>query len=151
QADELGADDLRPARRRFALDRPDDLIQAGRLPILDVHAHLYEPGLRQLEAEGAHAWKAAVPLADDRGDLPSRRKLAAQVDVQRDQRSTRADEHRAPAIVEPTWPEIGRERSRLHAPPEPIEAARPEIRRPEAGCKLAVEEHRQRELVADAL
>ena len=34
QADELGADDLYPARRRFALDRRDELVEARGLPIL---------------------------------------------------------------------------------------------------------------------
>ena len=32
----------------------------GRLPVLDVHAHLDEPGARQLEAERAHAGEAAA-------------------------------------------------------------------------------------------
>src|SRR6185312_11436118 len=87
EADELGADHFCPADFRFALDRPNQLVQAGSFPILDVHAHLHEPRSLQREAESAHTRKAAVTLADDRGDLASRGELAAQVDIQRDQRS----------------------------------------------------------------
>ena len=44
QPDELGARDLRAPRARLRFDPVDDLVQCGRLPVLDVHAHLREPG-----------------------------------------------------------------------------------------------------------
>ena len=94
-------------------------MQRGGLPVLDVHAHLDEPGARQVEPERAHAGEAAARLAHDRGDLARDLDVvAAQVDVEGDQRPARADEHAARALVEPRRPEVRRELARVDPPLE---------------------------------
>ena len=50
EADELRADHLGAARRRLGGDPRDDLVQRGRLPVLDVHRHLHEPEPRAARA-----------------------------------------------------------------------------------------------------
>ena len=94
-----------------------------------------EPGPRQVEAERAHAREAAARLAHDRGDRARGLDVAAaQVDVERDQRPPRADEHRAGARVEPRRPEVGRELAARRA----AAAARPAPpRRKNAGPRPA--------------
>ena len=59
-----------PRVRGLSLDARHDLVQRRGLEVLDVHAHLDEPGPRQLEPERPHPGEAAVPLADERRDLP---------------------------------------------------------------------------------
>ena len=49
-----------PREERLLLDARDDVVQRGRLPVLDVHAHLDEPRARQVEPERAHAREAAA-------------------------------------------------------------------------------------------
>ena len=109
QADELRADHLGAARRRLGGDPRDDLVQRGRLPVLDVHRHLHEPGRGSVEPERPDAREAAAALADDGRDLPRGLERAAQVHVERDQRPPGADEHGAGRRVERARAEVGRE------------------------------------------
>src|SRR5581483_8201523 len=106
QPDELRADHLRAALPRLTLDAPDELVQRGGLPVLDVHRHLHDAGTRQLEPERAHAGEAAAGLAHACGDLPRRLERAAQVDVERDQRSPGTDDAAARGRLESRRPEI---------------------------------------------
>src|SRR4029453_14548126 len=146
EADELGADHFCASGRRLALDRGEHVMQRGRFPVLDVHAHLHEACARQLETEGTHAWESAVALADRRGGLPRRLELSAQVDVERDQRSSRSDEYGARTLLDARRPELGRELAGLDASTQPLEALSAEERRPAAGRELAVDEYGQLEL-----
>ena len=99
-----------PRARRLRGDPSDDLVERGRLPVLDVHAHLDNPGARQRQAQCPHAREAAVALPHDRGDRPRDLDVVGpQVDVERDQRPPRADEHRARAGVELRRPEVRRQ------------------------------------------
>ena len=82
-------------------------MQRRGLPVLDVHAHLDPAGPGKLEAERAHAREAAVALPDrrrDRARIVERR--AAKVDVERDQRTPRADDHAARGRMEVGRPEV---------------------------------------------
>ena len=72
QADELGADHLRPALAASCSTRATISWRAAASPVLDVHAHLHEPCPRQVEPERPHAREAAAALADERRDLPRR-------------------------------------------------------------------------------
>ena len=84
-----------PREARLLFDARDDVVQRGGLPVLDVHAHLDEACARQVETEGPDSREAAAGLANDRGDGLSRLELAAQVDVERDERPACADEDAA--------------------------------------------------------
>ena len=88
--------DAEPSRRRLPLDRGDDLVQRGRLPVLDVEAHLDVPRPREAEPERADAREAAVALAHRTRHLPRGLEVVAgEVDVERDQR------RRAPTSTPP--------------------------------------------------
>ena len=63
-----------PGRARLRGDPLDDVVRRRALPVLEVHAHLHQPGARQLETEGAHARKAAVALPDEARDLTRERR-----------------------------------------------------------------------------
>src|SRR5512133_3210716 len=96
EPDELGADDLDPPRRRFARYPREDVMERGRLPVLDVHAHLDTACPGQFEAERSHAGEPAVSLADDRGNRARiLDRSAAQIDVERDQWAAGSDDDAA--------------------------------------------------------
>ena len=134
-------------------DPLDDLVQGSRLVVLDVHAHLHEPGSRQVQPERAHAGEAAARLAHDRGDLPrglesSPRRLTLNAISGR----------RAPTMTPPArsssraGPKSGRELARVDPPLELRRARRARKNAgPAPGAELAVEEDRQAELAADPL
>ncbi len=70
----------------------------------------------------------------------SGRELAAKVDVERDQRPARADDHCPRPLVQTLRPEVGRQLARIDPPLQLLRATAPEERRPAAGRELAVEE-----------
>ena len=140
QADELGPHHLRPTRRGLRLDAADDLVQRGCLPVLDVHRDLDDTRARQIETERANAGEAAPALAHDARDLPRDGELASEIDVERDQRPARADEHGAGGLVQPRRPVVGRQLARVDARLEPCGAAAPEVGGPPLGWR--VHEHR---------
>ena len=113
QPDELRADDLGAARLRLALDPLDDLVQRRRLPVLDVHRHLHEPGPRQVEAEGAHARGSRRP-ARGRPPRPRARRDSAPRRLTLNAISGRAgaDDHAAGGLVQRGRPEVGHELAR---------------------------------------
>ena len=149
QADELGADDLCAARCCLLLDPRHDLVQSRRLPVLDVHRDLNHTRARKVEAERTHAGEAAARLAHQRGDLHRCLELAAQVDVERDQRPAGADDHATRALVQLPGAEVGLELAGVEPPLQLCRAAAPEERRSAAGRELAVEKDREAELDAD--
>jgi SAM-dependent methyltransferase len=150
QPHELGSEHFRATHPRLHLNAIDDDVERGGFPVLDVHAHLHDPGARQFESERPDAREAASALAHGRGDLPRDvHRRAAEVHVERDQRPPRTHDHSAGALVEARRPEI-----RLHlAGVQPSlqlgRSAAPEEGRPSTLRELAVEEDRQREVVRD--
>src|SRR5919108_603886 len=121
-----------------------------RFVVLDVHAHLRAARTRQEQAEGAHTGKAAVPLADDGGDLTRDRRIAArEVDVEGDQRPAGADDHATGPLVEPRRPEVGCELAVIDPALELRGAAAAKEGRTAPRRGLAVEKDRQAELAAD--
>ena len=151
QADELGAQHFETARSSLGLDARDDLVQRRRLPVLDVHAHLDEARERKVEPERTHARKATAPLAHERRDLARCHNVAAQVDVERDQRATRPDQHATGRVVEKRRPVVRLHLARVDTTLQLLGATAPEERRAVAAAQLAVEEHRQPELCGDPL
>lgn len=149
QAHELRADDLRAPRFCLLLDPGHDLVQRRRLEVLDVHRDLDEPGAGQVEPERAHAGESSARLADERSDLARRRELAAQIDVERDQRPPRPDDHSAGSRVKLTRAIVRLELARRDPSSELRRPPAPEERRPPTGRELSVEEDREPELVAD--
>ena len=150
QPDELRPDDLDPPHGRFGLDAGDDLVQRRGFVVLHVHAHLHEPGTRQVESECTNAREASVTLPDDPGDLAGRLDLAPQVDVERDQRPARTDDHPARPLVEPRGAEV---RLKLSCVDPALQLSRPaatEERGPTARSKIGVQEHREGELLSHA-
>src|SRR5436190_11767695 len=104
-------------------------MQRGRLPVLYVHADLHDPRPRQLEAERTDAGEPAAALAHDGRDLArSLDRGPGHVDVERDQRPARADDHAACALVQPSRPEVRRQASRTESPPQLVDTATPEER-----------------------
>ncbi len=97
--------------------RRDDLVQRRGLPVLDVHRDLDESRARQLETERANTRVPTAALADDGGDCPRHLDRPTQVDVERDQRRTRAGDHRAGGLVEARRPEVGNELAGVEARP----------------------------------
>ena len=139
-----------PRAAASSLDPRHDRVQLGRLPVLDVHAHLDEPGARKLEPERAHAREAAARLAHERGDLARGLERPAQVDVEGDQRPPHADEHAACRFRRAAPARSSGASS--PASMRPLQLLRPaaaEEGRPAPGAELAVEEHRQPELLPD--
>jgi hypothetical protein len=152
QPDELGADDIGPTGLRFRRDPLDDLMECGRLVILDVHAHLCAPDTRQLEAECTHARKAAALLAHDSGDRAGDLDVVSrQIHVERDQRTSRTEDHAAGPLVEPCRTEIRPELPRVDASLQLGRPPAPKERRPSAGCRFPVQEDRQLQLRADSI
>ena len=132
QADELRADDLDAARRGLLLDPRDDLVQRGRLPVLDVHAHLHEPRARQVEARararpGSRRRVSRTSAAISRADLESspRRLTLNAISGRRAPTSTPPADR-----IEPRRPEVGRELARVDAPLQLLRPAAPEERGP---------------------
>src|SRR5581483_9540771 len=150
QADELSARDLDTSRARLALDRGDDVVQRRGLPVLDVHAHLRATAGGQVEPERAHAGKAAAALAHGSRDLARLLEMRArEVDVEGDQRTARPDDRSSRRRVESPRAEVRRELARVDALLQLSRATAAEERGSAAAAHLAVEEHRQTELVAD--
>ena len=86
----------------------------------------------------------------DRGDLARRVDVRAdEIHVERDQRPPRADDRAACRRIELRRPEVRRELARIDPPLQLAGPAAAEERRPAARPDLAVEEHRQPELLAD--
>ena len=151
QPDELRAGHLDASRRRLRFDAGDDLVQRRGLVVLDVHADLRVTGARQREAERANTPEAAVLLADHGRDRArDLHVVGSQVDVERDQRPPRADDHAARAWVEPCGAEIRRQLPGVDAPLQLTATTAAEQGGPTAGRQLAVQEDRQLELRADA-
>jgi hypothetical protein len=121
--------------------------------VLHVERHLRAPARGEVEAEGAHAGQAAAGLAQAGRDvLRALEVVGDQVDVERDQRRPRGHEQRAGARVHPPRAEVGRELAAVDAPSEPFRAAAAELGAVavlRARGELAVEEHRQLEVVRD--
>lgn len=150
QAHELGPDHLPPARPGLRLDALDDVVERGGLPILHVHAHLYNAGARQFEPERPDAGEAAAALSHGRGDLPRDvHRRAAEVHVERDQRPPRTHDHSAGALVEALRPEIRLDLARVQPSLQLGRSAAPKEGRPSTRREFAVEEHRQREVAPD--
>ncbi len=126
-------------------------MQRGRLPVLDVHAHLDEPRAREVEPESTDAREPTAGLADDGGHFARGLEPAFEVDVERNERATRADEHRAGGLVQALGPEIWLQLTGVDPALQLLRAASPEERGPAPGCELAVEEDGQPELAADPL
>ena len=151
EADELAADDLGSARLGLGRHALDDLVQRGRFPVGDVHAHLDDAGAGQVEAERTDARKAAVALPDQArdlaGDLDA---LRAQVDVEGDEGPAYAEENRARRWVQPVRAPVGQELTGVDPALQLVRPALAEERRLEGVVReSAVEEDRQLELVAD--
>jgi ubiquinone/menaquinone biosynthesis C-methylase UbiE len=126
-------------------------VQCRRFPVLDVHAHLDAAGPWQVQPQGADSGKAAVTLADNRRDRPCIvERRPAKIDVERDQRPPRANDDTARARIQLGRAEVRLELSRREPAREAVRATLPKEGRTASRRKLAVEEHRQRELVADA-
>ena len=136
-----------PRASASAAIRVDDVVQCRGLPVLDVHRHLHKARARQIESERPHAGETAAPLAHDRCDLARDRDGAAEVDVERDQRRPRPEDHPARGRVQLGRPEVGYELTRREPPLELGATAAAVERRPALGWR--VEEHGQAEL-ADA-
>src|SRR5262245_16244037 len=108
QPDELGAFDVDAARVRLRLDAREDVVESGRLVVLDVHAHLRMTGAGERKPEGANSGETAASLAHDRGDLArNARVVGREVDVERDQRPAGADDDAARTRIETWRPEVG--------------------------------------------
>ena len=148
QADELRAGHLRPARLGLVGDRAR---RSRAAPPPPSPRRSCSPGRARRAAGRARArarpgsrrrvsrTTAAISRATS--------SVAAEVDVERDQRPPRADDHAAGRRVEPRGPEVGRELARVDPPLQLLRPAAPEERRPAPGRR--VEEDRQPEL-ADA-
>ena len=131
QADELGADHLDAARPASAVDALDDLVQRGRLPVLDVHAHLREP------ARGRSSPSARTP-----GKPPPRSRTTTRSPARPRRRprrltlnaiSGRARRRSPRPLARPARrAEVGRELARVDPPLQLRRAAAPEERRPAA-------------------
>jgi hypothetical protein len=132
EAHQLAAHDLGAAGLSLGGDRGHDRVERGSLPVRDVHAHLHEPGLRQVEPQGAYTGEAAVALADEGGDLT--RNLdgrAVEVHVERDERPADPDQHSTRRRMELHRPAIGGELACIDPPLELLGAAAPKE------CRLA--------------
>ena len=124
QPDELRADHLRAARLRLARDPRDDLVQRRRLPVLDVHDTCTSPA-RGRSSPSARTPGKPPPCSRTTAAISrATSSRAAQVDVERDQRPARADDHAAGGRVEPRRPEVRRELAGVDA-----RAAAPRARR----------------------
>ena len=107
-------------------------------------------GARQQQPERTHAGEAAVPLTHRARDPPRRLDVRPdEIDVERDQRPPRADDHAAAQRIEPRRAEVRRHVAVVDAPLQLDRAAAPKECRPAIRRELAVEEHRQLELGAD--
>ena len=148
EPDKLRAKDRSVSRRCLRLDALNDLVQCGRLPVFDIHRHLDDAGPRQVETERSHAGKPAALLPDHRGDLLGGRKGSLQIDVERDQRATRAEDHAACARVKRRRAEARLELVVVEASLQLGHSAAPVERRPPVGWRI--DEHRQPELGSDA-
>lgn len=126
-------------------------MERGRLEVLDVHADLHVSRLREVEAERADAWEAAVvALADDACDLARGLDGAAEIDVEGDQGTPSTDDHSSRALVEPRRTEVGGKLPTIQPALQLAGTAAPEERRPPPRREIRVQKHGQRELVADA-
>src|SRR5205814_322287 len=115
QTDELGGENGCPAQLGLRFDTRDDLVERGRLPVLDVHAHLDAARAGQVETERTDAGKPTAAFAHDLGDRESRLEVALDVDIEGDQRRPRADDDSACFRVEARRPVIRAELARGEA------------------------------------
>jgi SAM-dependent methyltransferase len=139
-------------RRGLRFDARDDVVQRRGLVILDIHAHLSVAGTREGKAEGADAGEAAVSLPNGRGDLARDLDIVRpQVDVEGDQRATRADDHTPGPLVQACRPAVGCELAAVDSALQLVGAAAPEEGGAASRGRIAVEENRQPELLADPL
>lgn len=152
EPDELCSSNGCAVGTRFFLDSRDDLVQRRRLEILDVHAHLRVTRARQEEAKRTHACKATALLADHRrdraGGLDVRR---GEIDVERNQRTTRSDNDAACTLVESRRTEVRLDLTGVDPPLQLLGATATVERRPAAGRRLCVQEDRQFQLGANPL
>jgi SAM-dependent methyltransferase len=150
QSDQLGPPDRDTARSRLLLDARQDVVQRGRLIVLDVHAHLCVPGTWQGQPERTHARKTPALLPHDGGDLACQVRVGrVEVDVEGDQRPPRADDHATRARIQPSGSEVRGELAFVQTALKTFRAAPPEERGPTACPRLAVEEDRELQLGAD--
>jgi SAM-dependent methyltransferase len=139
-------------RRGLRFDARDDVVQRGGLVILDVHAHLRVTGTREGEAEGADAGKAAVSLPNGRGNLARDFDICRpEVDVEGDQRASRADYHTTGPRVQAWRAVVGCELVAVDSALQLVGTAAPKEGGAASRSRIAVEEHRQLELLADPL
>ena len=124
-------------------------MQRGRLPILDVHRNLDETRTRQVEPERAHARKAAAVLAHEACDLARNADVAAQVDVEGNQRPAGADDHAARRRMQLRGAEVGRQLAVVDPLLETFGSAPAEVRG--AHLRRRVDEHGQLELACNPL
>jgi hypothetical protein len=119
---------------------------ARRAVVVNVGRDLRAAARGQAQADGAHAGEAIWRrLADLAGDLLRELDVVAgQVDVERHERRASRHEHGPLARIEIVRSVVRHET----APRERLEAAAPDLRPLPPAGQLAVEEHRQPELVA---
>jgi hypothetical protein len=149
----LAADDLRAAGLSLRDDALDDQMKRRGLPVGDVHAHLDEPGTREIQPERADSGKPAVTLAHEAGDVARDLDVArAQIDVESDQRPADSEEDGARARMKRLRAEVGPELSRGEATLKLVRSPPTEERRlaPVVG-ETSVEEDGEIELGGDPL
>ena len=97
----------------------------------------------QRKPERAHPRKSAALLAHDAGDRARDLDvLRRQVDVERDQGTSCADDDAACAFIELRRTKVGRQLTGVDPPLQFVGTAAPEERRPPPGRELSVEEDR---------
>ena len=152
QTHELGTGDPDAACLRLLFDSRDDLVQRGSLVVLDVHAHLRVSRTWERKTKRADAGEAAVALPDNAGDLARGPNIVArQVHVERNERAARTDDDTAGTLVQVPRPVIRFDLARVDASLQLVGSPLSKERRATARRQVAVEEHRQLELVADTL
>ena len=138
------------ARRAHEID---ELAQRNRLVVVHVGGDLGSAPILQIETECAHASRPASRLTQLGGDRSRDLDVGGlQVDVEGHERRARGGQHRARRRMGSAGPIVGDELARLHAQRELPRTAAPDpgpfgVLRP--GGQLAVEEHRQFEVLAD--
>src|SRR5436309_35133 len=107
--------------RVLDLEAGEDVVERGRLPVLDVHADLDETRARERETQRAYALEAAPALSDDGRDRPRDLEvIALQVDVEGNQRTAGSDDHAACGRIKPSRSEVRDELARVDPGLEPL-------------------------------
>jgi SAM-dependent methyltransferase len=139
-------------RGGLRFDARDDVVQRRGLVVLDVHAHLRVAGTREAKTEGADAGEAAVSFPNGRGDFARDLDIVCpEVDVEGDQRATRADDHTPGPRVQAWRAVVGCELAPVDSALQLVGTAAPEEGGAASRGRIAVEENRQLELLADTL